>query len=149
MKITIAQPVLESSTVPFGDQRGRFCIVLDKQTNGTEIVATEVMETSGTDDTLAFRELNNSKRFTVLKDVTWNLKNSYANMNEGSINLFANGEVSQQFNYYIKFKKPIRVHSSGVSGTVTSIFDNSLSVIGIANGSTATLSYQARIRFTD
>ncbi len=144
MRISIAQ--LESAANPLSDLFGRVCLVWDTQSNNAVPTATDVMDGSQTDDTLAFRNLTDSKRFRVLWDKSWVLHRRQ--VNEGAINLFASGSESTNIiKYNRKFKKPIQVICSGTGNTIADISDNSLHIIGVANNTESLLSYQIRLRY--
>ncbi len=148
VKARIEVPVTESQTGPQQDLLGRICIVWDTQTNGAELTATEVMLGGKTDDELAFRNLQHTKRFRVLWDRTW--KVIRRNVNEGAINLFATPlTVSTIMTFNRRFKTPIAVTTSGTGNTIAAITDNSLHMIGVSmSGPTAKLHFQCRMRFT-
>ncbi len=138
---------IESATAPLPDLFGRICLVWDTQTNGAQLTATDVMDGGQSNDELAFRNLQHSKRFRVLWDKKFIIKRS--NTNEGSINLFASNPTSTPIMVFNRvFKKPIPVICSGTTAVVANISDNSLHMIGVANSSTCLLTYQVRLRFT-
>lgn len=137
----------ESGAAPVADEFARVALVWDTQTNGAQLTATDVFDGGQTDDYLAFRNLQYSKRFIVLKDKSFLLK--IPGLNEGASNLFATGEVKVPFKWNINFKKPIKVRCSGTTAVVGSITDNSLHVVGVATSTSCQLDYQSRIRFTD
>lgn len=138
----------ESQTTPLPDLFGRLCLVLDTQTNGAQLTASDVMDVGLTDDVLAFRNLQHStKRFRVLMDKTFMLRGN--DTNEGAANLFAQGAQSTpivKFNW--NFPTPLVVTCSATTGVIAAITDNSLHIIGVANLATALLNMQVRIRFT-
>jgi len=146
---TIDIASFESQVNPIGDIIARLALVWDKQTNGAQLNAEDVMLTIGAlDDIDSFRNLQFTKRFQVLADRKFHLKLSQAQMNEGAINLFANGPVNIPFKMSHVFSKPIKVTCKGTTAVIASIVDNSLHIIGTANSTNATLSYASRIRFT-
>lgn len=142
-EITIA--ALEGSTNPLADRQARIVIVWDSSTNGTEIVGTEVMDGGQTRDIYSFRNLQEIGRFTILYDKTFTIRQIQTN--EGASNLFAGGLALRRFNFNHNFKKPIRVVTTGTGGTVATMSDNSIAVIGVADSATIGLSYQARLRY--
>ncbi len=138
----------ESDVGPVEDVIGRVCLVLDTDTNATEIIATEVMDAGQTQDTFAFRNLQHTSRIKVLADKMMVFRP--INMNEGSINLFANGAIHKPFTFNYRFKKPIRVLFSGTGAAVSDIVDNSLSIVTCCTASGfLTVNYQSRLRFRD
>jgi len=138
---------VESGGAPLGDLHGRICLVWDTQTNGSQLTATDVMDGGLTDDTLAFRNLQHTKRFRVLWDRSWKINRKQTN--EGAVNLFASGnETTAIMTFNRRFKTPIPVICQATTGVIAAISDNSLHIIGVANSSTALLNYQVRLRFT-
>ncbi len=137
----------ESQVTPQSNLVGRFCLVWDTQTNGTQLTATDVMDGGQTDDVLSFANLQNSQRFRILWDKSFILKRSITN--EGAINLFATpDDTSGIFIFNRSFKRPIKVVCTGTDATISSISDNSLHIIGVANNTAILLNMQIRVRFT-
>ncbi len=144
----VSRAAVESQAAPFNDVVARICLVWDTQTNGAQLTATDVMDGGQSNDYIAFRNLQFTKRFRILMDKTITLK-AYGQTNEGAVNLFANGlDRSPTFVYNRVFKTPIKVICKGTTAVVASITDNSLHVIGAATGASALLTYQSRIRFS-
>ncbi len=141
-----AMPASESNNAPVSDQECRIALVLDTQTNAAQLTATDVMDGGQTKDYHAFRNLQFTKRFRVLKDkkVVLNVENT----NEGAINLFANKLVVKNFKINHTFKPPLRVICKGTTAVIASITDNSLHLIGVGSSTTSQLNYQCRLRFT-
>jgi hypothetical protein len=140
----------ESQNTPVGDSIVRLCLVMDKQTNAAQMNAEDCMDGGVPVDTISFRNLENSRRFKVLKDITLKIEGSKGAMNEGAANLFANGNVQTPFQIYHDFKRPVRVTTNGTGGTVGAITDVSLHLIGVTNaasGTNNTLYYSSRLRF--
>lgn len=126
----------------------RIILYWDTQTNGAQATATDIMDSSGSVDYLAFRNLQNSKRFIVLKDKRVAIRPFF--VNEGSANLFATAQNSVVWRMNKKFKKPIKVRCTGTTANVSSISDSNIGVIAIADSvaSSPVIRYQARIRFS-
>ncbi len=138
----------ESVVNPQSTFRGRICLVWDTQTNGAQLTATDVMDGGLTDDTLAWRNLQHTKRFKVLWDKDFTII-PYGQTNEGGVNLFANGSyTSRIFKYNKVFSKPIKVICQATTAVIAAISDNSLHIIGVANSAAVLLNMQVRIRFT-
>ncbi len=140
-------PTLESTVAPFNEVIYRFCLVLDTDTKGVELVATDVMDVGQTADVFAFRNLQHTSRIRVLKDTTKVMK--VMQVNEGAVNLFAHGGIRQQFKWHYKFKQPMRVLFNGTTAVVGSIVDNSLHFIVISADTNLQVEYQCRMRFKD
>ncbi len=139
---------LEDSVSPINDVIARIALVWDTQTNGAQLNAEDVyLTTSAGKDVNSFRNLQESKRFIVLKEKTMTLK-AYGQTNAGAQNLYTNGAVRIHFKINKAFKNGIKVRCKGTTATVASISDNSLHLIGTANATTVVLNYESRIRFT-
>lgn len=148
LKGFISKAAAESVTAPIDDRLWRVCVVLDTQSNETQLTATDVMDGGQTTDVLSFRNLQFTKRFKVLYDTGPRLL-SPQNTNEGAVNLFANKlTIARSFSFNKQFKKPIKVICSGTTAVIGSITDNSIHVIAVSTGASALLSYQSRVRFT-
>lgn len=144
----VTRDLQESQTAPASDILVRVCLVWDTQTNGAQLTATQVMDGSQTQDVFAFRNLQYTKRFRVLKDLTIKLNVAPAVVNEGAANLFASGYIIRPFKINKVFKNPIRVIMSGTAADIANVTDNSLHIIGVSTNATATsLHYQCRVRF--
>ncbi len=139
----------ESSIAPLDDIIVRIVLVQDKQTNGAQLNAEDVMDTiSAAVDINSVKNLQNSARFVVLKDKTFLLPRGRANTNEGAANLFASAKILVPFKMGVTFKKPIRVNHTGTTANVTSVADNSIHVIGTTSNVEGLLTYRSRVRFT-
>lgn len=148
LKCFVATDSVETNGTPAADVIGRYCLVLDKQTNGAQLTATDVMDGGQTKDTLAFRNLQHTRRFQVLWDRKFKLGRSN-DTNEANINKYGRGKTSTTIMTYNKrFNPPIPVLFSGNDATVSSITDNSLHMIGVADSTLGKLTYQCRIRYT-
>lgn len=148
VKGLISVPASESGAGPLVDPFVRVVLYWDTQTNGAEAVATDIMDAGGTSDVLAFRNLQNSKRFIVLKDKVMRLRPQ--KLNEGAQNLFATTGLQVPFQMNKKFKKPIKVRCTGTTANVSSVSDNNFGIAAIASDISITpnIAFQARIRFT-
>ncbi len=139
--------VNEDGATPTKDRRGRIYVVLDTQTNGVQLTATDVMDGGLTDDTLAFRNLQHSRRFRVLWDKAFVVRNLSSTASNG-LNTFGSCEsVTAMFKFDHHFKKAIMVTYNGTDATISSISDNSLHLIGVANSTSVTLNFQCRVRY--
>ncbi len=136
---------IEASTAPLNDRVSRICVVWDKQTNNTEIVATDVMDAGQSNDVYAYRNLQEVTRFVILYDKTVTIRPPQTN--EGAANAYAAGAAIRRFKFDHYFKRPIKVVMTGTSGVVGSVSNNSLAVIGISDSATVLLTYQARLRY--
>ncbi len=139
----------ESNVAPPGDGLVRICLVLDKQTNGAQLSASDVMLTAPANDINSFRNLQHTERFSILFDKTIRLPMN-SMVNEGAINLFANGNIRVPFKINKTFKTPIMVNTDGTTADIANITTNSLHMIGVERDSifAKSLSYVSRLRFT-
>ncbi len=138
--------VVEGSITPLPDIIARIAVVLDTQTNGAQLEAETVFGTIGAGlDVNSVKDLQNSKRYTVLKDKTFTLRRNQTN--EGSANLFANGIIRLPFKMGGKLRTPLRVNHTGTTAAIASIADNSLHVIGTATDTAVILNYRSRVRY--
>ncbi len=144
----VVDTVVESGTAPVQDRYVRICLVHDTQTNGAQLSATDVMDGGQTNDELAFRNLQFTKRFKILMDKSFVIPTSRASMNEGAINLFAHAGPKVRFSFNKKFKVPIPVTMSGTTADIANVTDNSIHMIGVGDTTTTQLTYQCRIRFS-
>lgn len=143
----VTNTVQESSVAPDGDITVRLVLVLDTQTNGAQLTATNVMDGGQTNDIFSFRNLQFTKRFRVLWDRTFNIKVAVSNTNEGAINLFAVGENRMTFKVNKTFKTPLMVNTSDTGADIANVTDNSIHMIGVSTSTDANVSYQCRVRF--
>lgn len=142
----VAQEVTEGETAPPSQGLLRVVVVLDKQTNGAALSAADVMEDfAGTHDYLGFRNLEWTKRFTVLADFT--LMPDPLIVNEGSSNLFAAPWRQQSFKVNKTWKNGIQVNMTGTTAAVTNVLDNSIHVIASSKVDGTHLVYRSRVRF--
>ncbi len=148
-------PAVETLTVPNSNFLYRICIVLDKQSNGAALTATDVMlaPVGATADALSFRDLNNSHRFQILMDtgaVQFNLTNSQMSDNGvGAAALFSHGGIFQPFTMTKTFKKPIKVRVDGTTANISSVADFSIHMIAVTTSSALDIEYISRMRFTE
>ncbi len=137
----------EAQTAPVGDKSVRVVVYWDTQTNAAVATPGLIMDESGPIDILAFRNLQNSKRFIVLYDrlMTFNMNNQ---TNEGAVNAFAAGERRIYWSFNKSFSKGIKVRCVGTTADVASCSDNNIGLIALASAADdCFLQYQARVRF--
>ncbi len=146
LKGMVSFPTTESATAPVADSSVRLVLVLDTQTNGAQLTATDVMDGGGSVDLLSFRNLQFTKRFKVLWDKLITVKPQ--GTNEGAINLFANSNTQRLFSFNKKFAKPIPVTMKGTTADIANVTDNSIHLIVVGTDASLNLQYQSRLRFT-
>lgn len=137
-----------SAGQPLGDHV-RLLVVLDEQTNGAALNAEDVLaETADTDlDSLAFRNLEYTGRFRVLKDIT--IRRPYMAMT-GTVATpsYAASGVTVPFKINLPMaKKPLKINYTSTTAVIANCVDNSIHMIAIAVRSTNTLRYVCRTRF--
>ncbi len=143
----VAQPIAEAQGAPVDDSIVRILLIWDKQTNGSQLTATDVMDNTGTSDYLGFRNLDNTTRFIVLADKTVRLETSLNAQNEGAANAFTTSGLKRPFMINKVFKKPIKVICPLTTAVVGAISDNSLHIVACASNASMTIEYQSRVRF--
>jgi len=133
-----------------GDQSPTIFIalVLDKQTNGVTIASEDVYKNESASAVLAtspFRNLQNIKRFRVLKTLRFALPQ--AEMVWDGTNIEQSG-FTFPWEMYAELNN-LQVNYSGTTETVASITDNSLHLIGWTSHTdlVPTMNYNARLRF--
>lgn len=135
----------EAVANPIPEVQARVLIYWDKQTNATEATATDIMDGGGTNDVLAFRNLQQSTRFQVLFDKVITLRPH--NLSE-ALNSFSTGLRRFPWTFNKRFKTPIRVNCVGTTANVSSVSDNNLGIIACADTANwVQIEYQARVRF--
>jgi len=143
-------PAQANQTATDAGQLCRLLLVMDKQTNATQLNAEDVIS-SGT-GVVALQMFQNPAffgRFRVLKDKTFNLQNP--NLSYDGTNIEQNGLI-KEFKFNIKFKKPVVIHFNSTNGgSVADIVDNSFHIIMNSNNTAlgARLSYKCRTTFID
>ncbi len=147
IKCSVFTGTSEGNVAPADDIKGRICLVWDKQTNGAQLTATDVMDGGQADDTLAFRNLQHTARFVVLWDKKFTLRRA-TETNEATVDKYGLGVRTTPIMTYNKvFSPPIQVICDDVNATISDISDNSLHIIGVANLTSALLNMQVRMRY--
>lgn len=126
----------------------RLLLILDTQTNGAQFNAEDVLDNASGDNdlqTVAFRNLEYTQRFRVLQDFT--IRKPVQAQSAGGNNTINSTAATKPFVCNYKFKKGLKVLSTGTAGTVANIVDNSLHMIAISVNNTNTLRYISRVRF--
>lgn len=129
--------------------RIRILIWIDHQSNGLVPTLAELLSIGGSQDPLvAFRLLQNSRRFSVLYDKKINLQNP-AGAGNTSTNTF--GQVKREFSLYKTFKTPLTVRFKDIdtSGLDAAILDNNVWIAVFGDGTIGNYQWESRMRFTD
>lgn len=114
-------------------------VVLDRQCNGAYAAATDIW--SNVVPAASLRNLDNNKRFKILKVVKFNL-----NAQVGVIGTAA-AYAKRDFDMYIKLNMPI-IYSS-TTGAIGEIKQNNIMVFIGANTADVTFAGAMRVRYTD
>lgn len=128
-------------------------LVLDKQTNGAQMSSENCfsnLQGTAATATSVMRNLDFRNRFIVLKQQWFDC--SVKTLASVALNTFAAAGLTHEFQWYLRFKKPIKVNFNSVTptvATIASVVDNCLHCIAYANTGGHSLGYNARIRFTD
>lgn len=118
----------------------RIIIYHDKQCNGTAATAVMILETA---DVKAFRNLDNSKRFTIIKD--W-----YTAWNSHSLDVAGSGFAitRRTLSFYKNCSIPLTFDNT--TGALTEIRDNNIGILFISQQADDTnLEWTSRISFSD
>ncbi len=119
----------------------RIMLVVDKQTNGTAIITSDVNETVA--ELQSYSNLNNAGRFIILMDRFHMLNQQVSS----AVTPFEAGQKAQFYHYFKKCNIPILYDST--TGVVSEICCNNVYLLAQARHATARLNFQWRIRFVD
>lgn len=134
-------------TAPPDEILCKLMLIIDKQTNGVQVTATDVMEATQTQPIFAYRNLEQAGRFTVLWSRTFRVVRKF--VNEGAVNLVAVAALEIPFHVDHVFKTPLKVVTCATTAVVASLTENSIHMIGVTTDVAARCAFQARVRFTD
>lgn len=122
----------------------RILIVCDKQTNGAQFAATDLLETA---TTLSFNNLANSSRFVVLYD---KIKTIYASGGVNTTAAYAFGEVQHSLKFNTMMELPLEYDNTATTGAIATCRSNSLWVLVLCtDDELLAFNGNVRIRFTD
>lgn len=126
------------------DQRYRMIWYLDKQTNGAEPTVLDILETASIN---SFRNLANSSRFRVLRDVTKNCPVSATGVT--AVNAFTT--LSDQWTFRFNKRCNIPLEFSGTTGVITELRSNNIGMLAITQTADRlpSFGFTARVRFSD
>ncbi len=123
----------------------KFMLIQDKQTNGAQYTATDLLDT---DSIESFNNLANSARFRVLKTVYYNLK-CPAGSGRGTTDTLSYGEDVRWVSCNMRINIPMEYDNSATTGAIGTVRTNNLYWVSQASASTANFTGTARIRYTD
>ncbi len=126
-----------------GSEVYRMALCLDKQANGgAGTIALMYQDTAIT----TFNNLENSQRFTVLKEWKGNLNRT---INHDGTNYFT-GDTERGFKWYKKCNLPIEFGvQAGGSRVIGEVRSNNLVMFGFSSVGQAQVLFRVRIRFSD
>jgi len=134
------------STAPLG-RNVRLMLIKDKQTNGAQFNAEDVLVDASGNDVFSLINLEYRERFEILEDITVPLDYTVSFNDTGAT---GGGVVSGNYKPFI-WKGTLNMPTTSPSGQTTAaiaaVADNSLHVIAIASTTGVTLSYHSRCRF--
>ncbi len=118
----------------------RFILYHDKQANKLTATVALILETA---NYRSWNNLNNSKRFHILKDKFITINNSGGS----NSNLPQYPRQNRMFNIHENCN--IDIDYDGITGALTEITSSNVGVLCISNNGESAVGYIARIRFTD
>ncbi len=118
----------------------RIIIYVDKQANGAAATASDILQTPVSFE--AFRNLENSQRFRVLKD---------KRIAFGSRSTIGAASARNVLSSAINIKCRCPIEFSGATGGLIEIRSNNIGVLIVSRASapSCTINYVSRIRYTD
>lgn len=121
----------------------RILLIMDKQTNGVQFSAENVLDATIADNANAFRKLEFSRRFDILAEKRLNLDRTTSHNDA-----VATGSYTGQCKAFSFYKKlDVKVNCTATAATVASISDNSLHLMAITQNGDATITWSSRLRF--
>lgn len=131
----------------------RVILVMDMQTNATQMTGTQLLTTTGSTDTAinAFQNPDNFGRFKVLKDKVITMTNANLTGSPTTADVVQSGMI-RKFKLDHKFKKPVQVNFNATNGgTVADIVNNSLHIFAECNNTllAPTITYYSRVGYKE
>ena len=148
--IRAAQQAAQAAADPMSTIR--LMLVLDKQTNATQMTGAQLLNDAGAAATTlnAYQNPNNFGRFKVLKQKMITLGNP-GGFNDAATTGATNG-VTKLFKMTYKFKVPLLVNFNATNGgTVADIIDNSFHILAGADdiSMNPTIAYYCRVNYKE
>ncbi len=141
-KVFVDQVTSEGQGAPQDEILTR--VIVGINSDGGAATAAEIMDTTGTNQILAWRNLAFTRQYRILKDMYFFLKPVV--VNEGAQNLFAAGVTVTPVQIWThNFKKPLEGTFDIASDTVTR---NSL-FVAVVSTKACVLRFESRVRYTD
>ena len=112
---------------------------------GAGVTVGDVVDTGATADLLAYRQIDNTSDFMILKDFF--IKVDPHALNEGAVNAFAHGtSISEVIKFTKVWKKPMPMKFVTASDVAS---QNGIFIMAISSATGAVLNIETRTRFTD
>jgi len=122
-------------------------VILDTQTNGAQLNSEDVFKNTSSAAVLNCDPVKNllfGSRFRILKSQVYDL----TPLGVGPAGNLAYFDTRREFDWYIPFKGGLPVNlNAGTTADVANVIDNSIHVVAFATAATASIGYNARIRF--
>lgn len=144
-------PIEEAAAAPESDIECLIALVLDKQTNLAQMDSEDVFTNkmaSAKGNNLLFRNVEHTDRFQVLASRKITLRPRLGMTQAAGDNNYSWGGPSKEVTLFKRWKGKKVLFKQGATGTIADIEDNSLHIVCYCNLIGATLSYNARLRFT-
>lgn len=131
-----------------GNNRVRFDIVQDTQSNGVAFTIADYVNTAGTVDINSFRDLSSAARFKTLKSFTMTV-NASAGGGDGTTNFLS--QSWRKFQMNVKCCIPIEYDASASTGAIGTQQVNSIWLVSFEEQATpaTTCVLNSRIRFVE
>ncbi len=125
----------------------RTIVYIDHQTNGATATVGQILEQG---DILSHNNLENSKRFKILKNFIMSVHSPAGGGDVGAAESNWGGMVIP-YKCIIKFKTPLKIEFNGATGAITEMSSNNLGImqISFSGDSNVTSEFCTRIRYTD
>lgn len=126
----------------------RVMLILDKQANGTSPSWNTVFQSDSAADLFGYNNLENSTRFTIIKE--WSGNVTAEALNNDAMSAFASPLTTQHFKWFKKVNIPIEMGvQAGGSRVVGEVKSNNLFLIGVSEFGQIVIKGNTRIRYTD
>lgn len=139
IKGRITLPVTSDPTLT--SDQARFIVYQDRQCNAAAAAVTDILQTASI---YSFRNLDNSKRFKILYDHTFDL-NSQSTKNITTVEF---GECVVGLNINIPINASVSYNSTN-GGTIADITENNFGIMAISSSGQVNTQYVARVRYSD
>lgn len=142
-RYSVELPAVSAAAIDGNDDSVRLIVYLDKQANGAAATVTEILEAASIH---SFNNLENSQRFTIMKDELIDIQRG-ALTNDGSSSFFQPFS-SKNMKWYKKCNIPIEF-GSNAAPTIADIKSNNIGVLAISRAAACDINSRLRIRFSD